>query len=57
MATIQQTIKVVLFTKTYKPSYRFDETKKVNILMPSHTHTSLLPPPTLLLSNLHSLHP
>jgi hypothetical protein len=57
MATIQQTIKALLFTKTYKPTHRFDETKKANILMPSHTHTSLLPPPMLLLSNLHSLHP
>ena len=59
MATIQQTIKAVLFTKTYKrePSHLFDETKKANFLMPSHTRTSLLPPPTLLLSNLHSLHP
>jgi len=59
MATIQQTIKAVLFTKTYKrePCHRFDETKKANILMSSHTRTSLLPPPTLLLSNLHSLHP
>jgi hypothetical protein len=58
MATIQQTTKTVLFIKTYKrePSQNFDETKKANILMPSHTRTSLLPPPTLLLSNLHSLH-
>jgi hypothetical protein len=59
MATIQQTTKAVLFIKTYKrePFHHFDETKKANIVMPAHTRISLLPPPTLLLSNLHSLHP
>jgi hypothetical protein len=38
MASIQQTTNVVLLIKTYKrePSHRFDETKKTNILMPSH---------------------
>jgi hypothetical protein len=59
MATHPQTTKAVLFIKTYKrePSHQFEETKKSNIPKPSHTRTSLLPPPTLLLSNLLPLHP
>jgi hypothetical protein len=59
MATIQETTKAVLFIKTYKreTSHHFEVTKTTNILMPSHTRTSLLPPPTLPLSNLQPFQP
>jgi hypothetical protein len=59
MATIQQTTKAVLFIKPYKrePSHHFEETKKSNIFMPSHTRTSLLLPPKPLLSNVQTFHP
>ena len=58
MVTTQPTTKAALSIKTYRtePSHRFEEDRKAETHMTSRKHTLTLPPPVLLLSNLHTLH-